>query len=347
MPSVSETDACRLCGGTALRRFDAAEMMFGTRERFDYLECNGCGCVQIAAYPADIARHYPPGYYAHGAAGAARDGAVRRLGALFRRLPPLWRWWIGDGALRRLLPGRTAESKHLAMLGPDARILDIGCGSGEGLRRLRALGFRHAEGADPFIAADILHEGRLLVRRAALSELEGAYDAITLHHALEHMPDQHGVFRALRRLLAPGGVLLLRLPVVGGVAWRRYGADWVQLDAPRHFYLHSRRSLGVVAAAAGFAVRSMVDDSTSFQFWGSELYRRGIPLNDPRSPAVTRGATFSKAEMADFARRARAANAAGEGDQVAALLVPARSATLSVSTAPGAAASAPARAAPA
>lgn len=321
MPSVSGTDACRICGGTAPRRFEAAEMMFGTRERFAYLECSACGCVQIAAYPPDIARHYPPGYYAHGAAGERPERMARALGGLFRRMPPLWRWWIGDGALRRVLPGRTAESRHLAMLGPEARILDLGCGSGEGLRRLRAVGFRRAEGADPFIAADILHEGRLLVRRAALSELGGTYDAITLHHALEHMPDQHGVFRALRRLLAPGGVLLVRIPVVGGEAWRTYGADWVQLDAPRHFYLHSRRSLALLAAATGFAVRSMADDSTSFQFWGSELYRRGISLNDARSPAVTRGATFTKAEMAAFTRRARAANAAGEGDQVAALLI--------------------------
>jgi len=296
-------------------------MMFGTRERFGYLDCAGCGCVQIAAYPPDIARHYPPGYYAHGASREDRDGAARRLGALFRRAPPLWRWWIGDGALRRLLPGRTAESRHLAMLGPEARILDVGCGSGEGLRRLDALGFHRAEGADPFIAADIFHRGRLLVRRASLAELDGVYDAVTLHHALEHMPDQHGVFRQLRRLLAPGGVVLLRIPVVGGEAWRTYGADWVQLDAPRHFHLHSRHSLGVLAAASGFAVRRIVDDSTSFQFWGSELYRRGIPLNDPRSPAVTRGATFTKAEMAAFTRRARAANAAGQGDQVAALLV--------------------------
>lgn len=313
--------ACRICGGTALRRFAAAEMMFGTRERFDYLACEGCGCVQIAAYPPDIARHYPPGYYAHGATGDAGDASVRRLGALVRHVPPLWRWWIGNGALRRLLPGRTAESRHLAMLGPAARILDVGCGSGAGLRRLAALGFHRAEGADPFIAADVHHQGRLLVRRASLADLAGPYDAITLHHALEHMPDQHGVFRQFRRLLAPGGVVLLRIPVVGGAAWRAYGADWVQLDAPRHFHLHSRKSLGVLAAATGFAVRSIVDDSTSFQFWGSELYRRGIPLNDPRSPSVTRGATFSKAEMADFTRRARAANAAGEGDQVAALLV--------------------------
>lgn len=296
-------------------------MMFGTRERFAYQECGQCGAVQIAAIPADLARHYPPGYYAHRPAPAAGRALVA-LGRLFRAAPrPLWRWWIGGGRLRRLLPGNTAQSRHLAMLGPEARILDVGCGSGAGPLRLAALGFRRAEGADPFIACDIRHRGRLLVRRATLAEIAGPYEAVTMHHVLEHMPDHHAALREVRRLLVPGGVLLLRMPLVGGLAWRLYGADWVQLDPPRHLLLHSPASLRRLATAHGFALRRIEFDSTGFQFWGSELYRRGIALNDPRSPTVTRGAGFTAAEMADFARRARAANARGEGDQIAALLV--------------------------
>jgi hypothetical protein len=38
-------------------------MMFGTRERFEYRECLGCGTLRIATIPAGLARHYPPDYY--------------------------------------------------------------------------------------------------------------------------------------------------------------------------------------------------------------------------------------------------------------------------------------------
>lgn len=54
---------CRICASAAIRVFYAREMMFGTREVFQYFECTDCGCVQILSYPDDIARQYPKEYY--------------------------------------------------------------------------------------------------------------------------------------------------------------------------------------------------------------------------------------------------------------------------------------------
>ena len=60
---MSASGCCRTCGAALLERpVLTKEMMFGTRETFEYHECSGCGCLQIAEYPADIARHYPSGY---------------------------------------------------------------------------------------------------------------------------------------------------------------------------------------------------------------------------------------------------------------------------------------------
>jgi hypothetical protein len=115
----------------------------------------------------------------------------------------------------------------------------------------------------------------------------------------------------------------LRVPTVSAEAWTRYGADWVQFDAPRHLYLHSHASLAAVAAQAGLAVVSQVCDSTGFQFWGSEQYRRGIALDAPTSYAVDPAASgFSPAEIAGFEAAARALNAAGRGDQIDVVLRP-------------------------
>ncbi|HEY2481071.1 MAG TPA: hypothetical protein VGI30_02585 [Caulobacteraceae bacterium] len=55
-------------------------------------------------------------------------------------------------------------------------------------------------------------------------------------------------------------------------------------------------------------------DSQAFQFWGSELYRNGIPLTDPRAPGANRR------ELAAYADRARALNARNDGDQIAVVL---------------------------
>jgi len=103
---------------------------------------------------------------------------------------------------------------------------------------------------------------------------------------------------------------------VSSYAWQHYGVDWVQLDAPRHLYLFAHESIAHLAAATGFDVIDVRCDADAFQFWGSEQYRRGIPLRDERSYAVNPAAgLFSAAEMADWSRRAVQLNQQGQGDQ--------------------------------
>src|SRR4051812_28975449 len=59
---------CSICENSAnVRIHRAREMMFGTREEFDYLECARCGTVQIVEVPSDLGRHYPPDYFAFNA----------------------------------------------------------------------------------------------------------------------------------------------------------------------------------------------------------------------------------------------------------------------------------------
>jgi SAM-dependent methyltransferase len=169
-------------------------------------------------------------------------------------------------------------------------------------------------GIDPFIEADLVEGSRPVVRQCDIFQVGGAWDLISFNHSLEHMADPVAVLAQAARLLAPGGRLFVRVPVVGGEAWRTYGADWVQFDAPRHLYLHSRHSLEVLAGLIGMKIVSTDDDSWAFQFWGSELIRSGIPITDARAPGA------DAATMSAYARRARALNHRHDGDQVAVVL---------------------------
>ena len=67
---------------------------------------------------------------------------------------------------------------------------------------------------------------------------------------------------------------------------------------------------------AALVVDEVVYDSTSFQFWGSELYKRDMPLVG-ESPISSPVVLFPKVEIGQFARRARRLNKRGEGDQAA------------------------------
>jgi hypothetical protein len=100
-----------------------------------------------------------------------------------------------------------------------------------------------------------------------------------------------------------------------------YQSDWVEFDAPRHFFLHTRRSLEYLAAICGLCVDRTWDDSDAFVYWGSELYLRGLSLCDPakkcgRSPLDY----FSVEEIARFQRQAEEDNQLEVGGRTAFVL---------------------------
>jgi SAM-dependent methyltransferase len=187
------------------------------------------------------------------------------------------------------------------------KVLDVGCGNGQVLYLLRELGFK-AEGIDPFLREDVADEYGVRVRRLELNEIHGQWDVIMFHHSLEHMPKHHEVLESVRKRLAPDGRCLIRIPVAD-YAWRIYGVDWVQLDAPRHLVLHTAGSFRRLAEQSGFAVELSYCDSDAFQFWGSELYKRDVPLRKGGAHL------FSADELRRFQGTAAELNKKHAGDQ--------------------------------
>lgn len=198
-------------------------------------------------------------------------------------------------------------------LARDAAILDVGCGAGHFLNRLADIGYTNLLGIDPFIPNDTKSTGGVPILRRELSELDGRFDLVMFNHSLEHVEAPRDVLASACRLLTPNGQCVVRIPTVSSTAWDEYGVDWVQLDAPRHVSLPSRDGMRIAGKAAGMKLERTVDDSSAFQFWASEQYRRDVPLSDPQ---VFTG-MFSKAEMKRFKQRASELNAQSRGDQSA------------------------------
>jgi len=301
----------------------AREMMFGWREEFGYFQCAACGCVQIEHVPEDLSRHYPDDYYSY----AHGSGQTRS---------PLWKRAIWTLAVWIFLRGGVLGAKlsrlmrvseeirtwgRAAGLRQSSRILEVGCGTGALLNRLAERGFTSLTGVDPFVPGDLAYGNGVRIFKRELADMQGEYDLIMIHHAFEHIPDQAGTLREFRRLLAPGGRALIRIPLSSSLAYERYGADWVQLDPPRHLFLHTKRSLEALARTEGFDVREVLYDSTGYQFWGSEQNVLDIPVRDPRSHAMNpRAAVFTPRRMAEFEAMAREANRNGTGDQACFIL---------------------------
>ena len=312
------SNTCRICGNAADTPIVVArEMMFGLRETFEYFQCDRCNCLQIKKIPESMNTYYPNDYYSFGKFKGDRfkgfSGKLKKLqyeGAVF-----------GKGLFKNLFGRRFRRKLYYIFEGlnvrRNTRILDVGCGNGGNfLYPLAEIGFINVVGCDPYLAQPIAYDNGLRVENVDIEAMGGTYDIITYHHAFEHLEKPFENLQKVYELLVEGGVCIIRIPTVSSFAWEHYGTDWVQLDAPRHFYLHSKESMQILADKTGFELFDIVYDSTYFQFSGSENYLKDIPLTNPKKKGF-RNSINRKVNKSKYERMARKLNRRKQGDQAA------------------------------
>ena len=314
---------CGICGtkNTSDKNvFHAKEMKFG--EIFDYFQCERCGCVQIVKVPSDLSKYYFDNYYSFvaGDQGAPKRSLKERL--LFHRDKfALFNRDLIGMALHAFYPNRVLRAFRRAKAVPQSRILDVGCGAGMFLNELAGFGFRSLTGIDPYVKGDIHYDNGIHIFKKDIHDMRGSFDIIMFNHSFEHIVDQLQTLQAVFRLLADGGICIIRVPTASSYAWEHYKTHWVQLDPPRHLYLHTRESMGILAEKGGFQLVDTAYDSNEFQFWGSEQYQKGISLDDSRSYHLKRDKPiFTEKDIVLFRKMAKKMNREKRGDQAAFIL---------------------------
>lgn len=230
---VVDGPACLVCGDTkALPAFKVQ----GISQPI--VVCADCGLGQYRP-PLDddqIKAAYPPEYYGHAA-------------SKFR------------GVVEFLV--QRVATRHInfltAGLPANARVLDIGCGRGVLLTPLADRGFQ-VFGVEINDSATQGSDSRAEIRIA--SRLGDAqfpadfFDEIIIWHVLEHVEDPSHTIEECRRILRPGGRLIVAVPNFSSLQARWSGPAWFHLDAPRHLFHFPLAGLQRLVRDRGFEIRS-------------------------------------------------------------------------------------------
>jgi len=198
------------------------------------------------------------------------------------------------------------------------RYLDVGCNLGDMVAAMSRMGMV-AEGVEPReAAARFANENGMRVFCGTLETAafpDGTFDRISMYHVLEHTPDPVAVLSACRRILKPGGILVVGVPNFDAAVFAIVGPTWQGLSPPKHYHHFRPATIALAAERAGLAAAEVFTESipahgeVELAKW---LRRR---LFVPMKLTLRVGATRPFA-----ARIARRAAASGRGDAIVALL---------------------------
>lgn len=247
---TAEAQPCVLCGGVSFtRQFPGARALAnGTGAHEPYrithserrllhaiVRCTACGLVTLPraeSTPANYEDAEDP-YYVEQAEERVENA----------------------GRLLDLVPSR-------------GRLLEIGSACGFLLLAARARGFAVSGVEMSEWASDYARrEYDLDVKTGRLEELalpSDFYDVVVMADTIEHLTDPRRTLEEVRRVLAPGGRLLVLTPDIGSAMARIAGQRWWGLLDDHYFYF-SRQTLGRLLESEGFGVERIVARGREFR----------------------------------------------------------------------------------
>lgn len=322
---------CKICENYKNNKlYDFKEMQFGFREKFKYFQCSNCNCLQIMEIPSKMEKYYPSNYYSYFHQGpyqkkdknfiikaikdARNNYAITNAGIMGRIIYSIFPNEYLKSIIDLYFPCRDRKN----LLNKAKKILDVGCGCGNLLWHLKEFGFRNLLGVDPYIIDDITYSNGLKIFKKDIDDLSEKFDLIMFHHSFEHLQDPLKTLQSASRLLIERGTCLLRIPLVDSYAWEHYRENWFALDAPRHFFLHSIKSIEILADKVDLVIKQIIYDSTEQNLWASEQYAKNIPFESEMSYIKNKEkSAFSIKDIKEFKKKAVTLNKEGNGDQAA------------------------------
>ena len=236
---MEELIQCPVCGSQELDPFLSTRDFFLSGEEFTISKCGKCGFRFTNPRPEanELGRYYQStDYISH---SNTRKGLFASVYQLVRKY--------------------TLSRKYalLRKFHQQGKILDIGCATGQFLHYMESRGWV-ATGIEPDEKTRnraISEFGLKVFPEDQLNVFENAsFDVISMWHVLEHVSMLDQRMEQLKRLLKPGGTLIVALPNCNAHDARKYGMFWAGYDVPRHLYHFTSSDVEFLFGKYGFKI---------------------------------------------------------------------------------------------
>ena len=249
---------CPACGASVGREPYGSyrdEEYFTSGDLFQYLQCVACRSAFLDPPPVSRLKEiYPTNYYSFSARAGA--GIVQRA-----------KRWLDARQFRAVL--RRLRAAELA-------VLDVGGGSGWVLDMLRAIDHRvrHTQIVD--LDQEAAEAARAKGHQYACQRIEDfsserRFDLILMLNLIEHVESPRRVLASMARLLAPGGLALIKTPNLDSLDARLFrGSYWAGLHVPRHWVVFTREAFERVLPGSGLRIREFAYTQGA-PFWAASM----------------------------------------------------------------------------
>lgn len=151
-----------------------------------------------------------------------------------------------------------AQLRDIGKFCRTGKLLDIGCNIGMFLDCARSDGFEVAGVELNRSCAEYARSTYGLDVRATYLEQAGfdadSFDVVTMFDVLEHVTDMERILAEVRRILKPGGLLVVQSPNLASVMAETARSGWSWLTPPDHLYHFTPGSLSRLLTCSGYVV---------------------------------------------------------------------------------------------
>lgn len=272
---------CNFCnsGGTMLYQ-GMSDFMNNTANKWSLYKCSNLKCQNIWLNPApreaELYKAYSE-YYTHEDARNLINKVLSGVISAYIKTRYGYKRsvfnWIKSLPIYLLPTERIESGFQVLYLKKDSmkkKLLDIGCGNGQFIRRMATLGWE-TEGVDvDKKAVDYCVSKGLTVHYGNLEDIklkENCYDVITLNHVIEHLVSVEDMLHEIYRILKPGGKLIISTPNSNSWLFKRvFHEAWYCLDPPRHLNIFNLQNLAKIVQSTGFKIQKSKTTARN-EFW--------------------------------------------------------------------------------